>query len=46
MYKLVINPEYRIKHGKPECNHDKTVIKLGNVVYEFCDKCNVIWVHG
>ena len=45
MFKLVINPEYEIKHGKPKCNHDRTVIKLGDVVYEFCDECCVVWIH-
>jgi len=44
MAKLVINPEYQIKQGKPECNHERTVIKLGDVIYEFCDECRICWI--
>ncbi len=42
--KLVINPEYKVKTGKPEYNHERTVIQLGDVIYEFCDECGVVWI--
>ena len=44
MTKLIINPEYRIKPGYPDCNHERTVIKLGGMIYEFCDECGICWV--
>ncbi len=44
MGKIIINPEYVVKAGKPTCDHERTVIQLGGVIYEFCDECKVCWV--
>ncbi len=44
MAKLIVNPTYRIKPGYPDCNHEKTVIELGGMIYEFCDECSTCWV--
>ncbi len=38
MAKMILSPAYEIVK-EHKCNHDKTVIRLGNVVYEFCDVC-------
>ena len=44
MAKLILNPAYRIRRGNPKCSHKKTVIKLGEMVYEFCDECSIVWI--
>lgn len=44
MAKLILNPEYKVKAGKPTCNHERTVIKLGGMIYEFCDECSIVWI--
>ncbi len=42
--KLILNPAYVPKQGFPECDHERTVIQLGNLICEFCDECGVVWV--
>ncbi len=44
MAKLILNPAYEVRRGEPECDHERTVIQLGGVIYEFCDECMTVWI--
>ena len=44
MAKLILNPAYEIRAGKPTCDHERTVIQLGDEIYEFCDECMTVWI--